>query len=1159
MEERLGGKMKSLLDSGAKGGRQDSVGMISAIGNLQAKLTDVEAVAWAASQRGAQACDSLEAINDAVRTLEKRIEHNTEAVLERHDLLNEVALRLAEAAARADSRIVDIAGGLAGLDRKAESLRRVGEASMKLLLGRIESLDRALSLLSQEDSRKGASLTEVTRAVSGLGGEMAQIRETAKASADEMLSAMSAWKENLDAMFRSAVLWAETEDLRDAAWHQDQALLKKDVDALRRLVIAEEGQERPAAPASAARLMSLSAVPPESEGETRLVLKSGSVWRVVRKDVSAEKATTAPAFGKSPVNEHKGLDRQDGIRLQGHQVVSSEVLDKGWEGCGWAVGNARLEAGGVVRAIADGEAGFVTRRVPFERGGAFEVEVELIPGSKGGLLPKVSIVTDADEGVGCDVSLDRDTTTFRAFAPGRTRELKFRVVARNCKAGSSFAIRRITVKRIDVDAHQRTVRALVGEPVLASMASIPSRREMLADAVSSLLAQSDRVRVFLNNYPDVPDFLNHPRVDVRRSQDWDDRGDAGKVFWLEHDKEPGYRLIVDDDLIFPPDFAEVMCAKVAAKDRKAIYTSHGVILRQPIQRYYQPQSRSVTFHFAAPLEEDRTVHIATTGCTCFYSDSILMKWSDFKYCNSADIWLTLYAQRENIPVLTPSRPRNWVRENKSTAAIETIYDNSLNQTKSRLDSSLVQDTVLKRSWPLTVKVGGRLKCGLLVAVGTRDALAARIERLIAGSAGGAASGAEWVVMLAYDSRIPASEAAVAGTRIERETHLLDIASGIDALTQAAALMARIGRDAFVAVDGDALAADGAGLPPVVGMPERWRDGTMLKLRLAGRKALAGVVVGGGKIPDGLLRLLPEFSLVPASGEASFAKALRGRKRPVVKAKAIPAPTINTVFKSVKVLNLDRRPDRWKNVSKSLALAGIEAERFCAVDGNLPDVAAEYGRYAAQPKVTVSAQVPAVRYERDLYLNYASQMARIAYVEREGKKAVASRGAWGYLKSYEAILEEALAQGRESLLVFDDDVLLHKDIKTLFAQAMKQLPDDWLILQFGTLQYNWAPPWCEWHSPMLYRTNGSAIGSHAVGMRFDVMPFLLDQVRRFDMPYDIGALSAATRAFPERCFVIHPNLAIQSITDTDIGTSEFQSVRKREEAAATYRWTLDDYR
>ncbi|MBK8840606.1 MAG: hypothetical protein IPO30_18490 [Hyphomonadaceae bacterium] len=73
--------------------------------------------------------------------------------------------------------------------------------------------------------------------------------------------------------------------------------------------------------------------------------------------------------------------------------------------------------------------------------------------------------------------------------------------------------------------------------------------------MNSLLAQCDRVRVFLNQYDDVPDFLHHPRVDVGRSQDWDDRA-MRAVFWIGSDSKKGYRLITDD-LLFPPNFVEI--------------------------------------------------------------------------------------------------------------------------------------------------------------------------------------------------------------------------------------------------------------------------------------------------------------------------------------------------------------------------------------------------------------------------------------------------------------------------------------------------------------------------------------------------------------------------------------------------------------------------
>jgi len=143
-------------------------------------------------------------------------------------------------------------------------------------------------------------------------------------------------------------------------------------------------------------------------------------------------------------------------------------------------------------------------------------------------------------------------------------------------------------------------------------------------------------------------------------------------------------------------------------------------------------------------------------------------------------------------------------------------------------------------------------------------------------------------------------------------------------------------------------------------------------------------------------------------------------------------------------------------------------------------------------------------------------------------------------------------------VLDDDVVLHKQTRQLFATTYPQVPPDWLILQLGTLQYHWEEPWMTWRSECVYSSNGAAIGSHAVGIRSEVIPFLLEQVRRRELPYDDGALSAATRAFKNRNFVIFPNLAIQDLESSDIQSSGFQHRRSREEIAETYRWKLSDY-
>jgi hypothetical protein len=138
-------------------------------------------------------------------------------------------------------------------------------------------------------------------------------------------------------------------------------------------------------------------------------------------------------------------------------------------------------------------------------------------------------------------------------------------------------------------------------------------------------------------------------------------------------------------------------------------------------------------------------------------------------------------------------------------------------------------------------------------------------------------------------------------------------------------------------------------------------------------------------------------------------------------------------------------------------------------------------------------------------------------------------------------------------------MLHRRAGLYFAAATGELPADWLLLQLGTLQYDWTDDWIDWRSRMLYQTNGVAIGSFAVGIQFDSAVFLLDQVRRMQLPFDSGALAAATRAFPGRCFVTYPNIAIVPPRDgADIGASESERAGDAATIAATCRWVLDDY-
>jgi hypothetical protein len=80
-------------------------------------------------------------------------------------------------------------------------------------------------------------------------------------------------------------------------------------------------------------------------------------------------------------------------------------------------------------------------------------------------------------------------------------------------AGQRYTLRRIILDRVHPESYFAHVRAGAAAPTIAALTSTPPGRASLPDAVASLLLGCDRVRVYLEGYPDVPECLIHPRVD----------------------------------------------------------------------------------------------------------------------------------------------------------------------------------------------------------------------------------------------------------------------------------------------------------------------------------------------------------------------------------------------------------------------------------------------------------------------------------------------------------------------------------------------------------------------------------------------------------------------------------------------------------------------
>lgn len=212
-----------------------------------------------------------------------------------------------------------------------------------------------------------------------------------------------------------------------------------------------------------------------------------------------------------------------------------------------------------------------------------------------------------------------------------------------------------------------------------NIASIPNRELILRRTIESIINQCDVVNVFLNNYDYIPDYLlNNIKINVWRSQDYRDKGDAGKFF--KSGETNGYFFTIDDDLEYPSDYVATMISKVEEYKRKFIITCHGrTLIPGKIQSYYSAASRLYQCHCLKEQKEDQIVQIGGTGVMCFHSDTIKVTFGDFLEPNMADVWMFKLSQEQKVGIISIAHSESWIHYLKGVNDQDTIYSQHHNK------------------------------------------------------------------------------------------------------------------------------------------------------------------------------------------------------------------------------------------------------------------------------------------------------------------------------------------------------------------------------------------------------------------------------------------------------------------------------------------------
>ncbi len=211
-----------------------------------------------------------------------------------------------------------------------------------------------------------------------------------------------------------------------------------------------------------------------------------------------------------------------------------------------------------------------------------------------------------------------------------------------------------------------------GNAISACLASFPPRKEQLKKTVQSIIDRVDSIYIYLNEYLEVPDFLNHPRVHVTLGvNSKGDLRDNGKFYFTEH-LPRGYCFTIDDDIDYSCDYFEALIRKIEFYERKAVIGVHGTIFAKPIESYFKDRK---LYHFRDELRRDAVVNQLGTGTVGFHTDLWRPSLEWFTQKGMADIFFAIEAKRRNIMLVAIDRPRGWLKpQNMSEGERRNLFE-----------------------------------------------------------------------------------------------------------------------------------------------------------------------------------------------------------------------------------------------------------------------------------------------------------------------------------------------------------------------------------------------------------------------------------------------------------------------------------------------------
>lgn len=192
---------------------------------------------------------------------------------------------------------------------------------------------------------------------------------------------------------------------------------------------------------------------------------------------------------------------------------------------------------------------------------------------------------------------------------------------------------------------------------VAHVATYPPREAALRQALPTIAANVDRIKLVLNEYGDVPDWIREFETVEAIIPDTDLK-DLGK--FLPDAKPDDIVFLCDDDILLPADYSDHLIGRLARYiDLDAVIGVHGIIYSD---FFTGGAKQRAVYSFRHANAQDRVVNQLGTGLVCCFGYQL----PSFDYMKGSseyvDVRFARHCHEQKRPMVCVSRKAGWLEE-----------------------------------------------------------------------------------------------------------------------------------------------------------------------------------------------------------------------------------------------------------------------------------------------------------------------------------------------------------------------------------------------------------------------------------------------------------------------------------------------------------------